>query len=364
MKAALLLLLCSLGANAQTLRHEVQLQAARDMHELQAQSRADWSGESIRARAEAELSWRESQGHELRLGEAWLQTDTALGTLRAGRQRFQWGLTDTVSPGDLINPRDWRDLTRPRKRPLAALSLQHASGLQAVLARADHAELPNGAWAFPLPPGLSLERPATPDAKAQAALRWQGRMGDQEWSALAYRGHSHAPQFALAGHQLVARHERLSAFSLGHLRPLDGSSLLRAELGHFRGEHGQRFTQAVLSVDREWATDEGSIYLLLQTQRSRGAQPAVGLDLRRALDGQWLARLQHRSDSGRQVQAEFVGGSGQGGRTGLLRLGWSQPLSGALELELGAQALWGRGAAFWAPWARNDRLFARLRWVG
>ena len=186
-------------------------------------------------------------------------------------------------------------------------------------------------------------------------------MGDQEWSALAYRGHSHAPQFALQGQQLQARHERLSAFSLGHLRPLDGRSLLRAELGHFRGERGNRFTQAVLSVDREWATDEGSIYLLLQAQRSRGAKPELGIDLRRALDGQWLARLQHRSDTGRQLQAEFVGGGGQGG---LLRLGWSLPLSGAIELELGAQSLWGRSPGFWANWAGNDRVFARVRWVG
>lgn len=348
---ALLLGVCVAGAQAEGLRHELLLQAQSGAQAAWAQTR--WEGQG--ARLELEAQAREGEGRELRLGEAWWQQ----GALRLGRQRLAWGLTDTVSPSDLLNPRDWRDLSRPVKRPLWAASWQRGSW-QAVLARAEPARLARGAWAFPLPPGLQAEQPAAPESRGQAALRWQARWAGQEATLLAYRGHSHAPRFELQGPRLSARHERLTAVAASWLRPLDGRSLLRAELGRFWGAQSAPFTQWVLSVDREWSLGEGSVYALLQTQRSHGAEPALGLDLRRALDRHGLMRLQYRHDEGWQLQLEAV----LRRDSHFTRLSASRPLGGALELEAGAQFIGGRAGGFWANWRGQDRWFLRLRWVG
>lgn len=351
---ALLCTLCVAGAQAQGLRQELLLHVQHGAHAVWAQTR--WEGQG--ARLELEAQARQGEGRELRLGEAWWQQ----GRVRLGRQRFAWGLTDTVSPSDLLNPRDWRELSRPAKRPLWAASWQQ-DGLQGVLARAEPARLAQGAWAFPLPSGLRAEQPVAPDSRAQAALRWQGRWGEQEISLLAYRGHSHAPRFELQGARVTAQHERLTALAASWLRPLDGRSLLRTELGRFWGQRSAPFTQWVLSLDREWSLGEGSVYALLQTQRSVGAAPALGVDLRRALDRHALARLQYRHDAGWQLQLEAVLRSD----SRFTRLSACRPLGGALELEAGAQLRGGRAggpSAFWANGSDPHRLFLRLRWLG
>ncbi|MBH9552711.1 hypothetical protein [Inhella gelatinilytica] len=328
------------------------------------------------ARLRVDAQARQGQGTGLRLGEVWLQGEAVgAGAPRAGgswqwrlgRQVWAWALTDTVSPGDLVNPRDATDPTRPVHRALWGGTVRWQSGaaeLEALLARSEAAPLPHGAWAMPLPPGLVWAQPASPGGLLALRARWRTAEG-AEWRWVAAHGPSVAPVLSATPNGLQAWQPRQHSLVLQALRPLDGQSFIRAELARFwKGANGESggaaFTQWVLSVDREWAWGEGSVYGLLQWQDSRGERSSLGPDLRRALDGQWLGRLQWRGDDGRQLQLEAVGRRGES----LLRIAWIQSWAGQWETEAGWQAVEGRSGQFWHAWAVNDGAYVRLRWRG
>lgn len=66
-------------------------------------------------RLELEGLWRARGVQEARLGQAFYRHRQGGWQWTVGRQVHDWSVTDTVSPSDLLNPRDWRDPTRSRK---------------------------------------------------------------------------------------------------------------------------------------------------------------------------------------------------------------------------------------------------------
>ncbi|MDT8997905.1 hypothetical protein RQP53_01295 [Paucibacter sp. APW11] len=360
------------------------------------------AGQEQLASAQAGLSLKRAAGHEtwrLRLqaearhsdagdqasvGEAYLAHQQGRWSWRLGRQRFEWAITDTVSPSDLLNARDWRDLSRPQKLARTAFSLRQDSGdssLEWVLApRAAPSELPAGVWAQPLPPGLSQAPVDAGNSRWTTALRWSARLDEQEFSLVAFHGQSYAPMASLAaaadgrGWLLQPRQDGMDALSLGLTRPLWSGSLLRAEAALLNHQRSQRFAQWVISIDHErfapFAADD-SLYLLLQLQGERliGERrdaPAGWWDFRRVFANSLMTRLQYKpgEQSRWQWALEANWRPRQGGTASehFARMSLTRQLGEGLQLELSATSIGGPPASFWGSYARQDRLSLALQW--
>ncbi|MGM9514320.1 hypothetical protein ACS5PK_08720 [Roseateles sp. DB2] len=356
-------------------------------------SQLQWQGEPqagpLPQSARLELALQARTGAagfaEARIGEAWLQWQHGAWQARLGRQHLAWAVTDTVSPLDALQMRDWRTLHDPQRRPLAALLLHReaaqADGLSWDLVLADgrtRALLPNGPWQSPLPSGLHLEEARHGERPVAVALRAQHRVGDTEFSWLAYRGHSQAPAARLQVGDGMPRlqpfHDRLDLLGLGLVSPVAEASLLRLELVRHRQRQAPDFTQLVLSLDHEFYDLLGrgsSLYGLVQGQWSRVGHPGAGVlpdwpDLRRVLDQRLLTRWDYRpDDSGRWqagIEAVLALGRTAGGREHLLKLRSSWRLGSGAEMEAWALLMGGAPDSFWGRHAGQDRLGLSLRW--
>lgn len=322
---------------------------------------------------------------EARLGEAWLQWQHGAWQARLGRQHLAWAVTDTVSPLDALQMRDWRTLHDPQRRPLTALLLhreaRQAGSLSWDLVLADgrtRALLPSGPWQSPLPTGLLVEELRPGERPVAVALRAQHRVGATEISWLAYRGHSQAPaarlQLGPGLPRLQPFHDRLDLLGLGLVSPVAEGSLLRLELARHRQRQAPDFTQLVLSLDHEFYDLLGrgsSLYGLVQGQWSHAGRPGAAVlpdwpDLRRVLDQRLLTRWDYRpDDSGRWqagVEAVLALGRAAGGREHFLKLRSSWRLGSGAEVEAWALLLGGTPDSFWGRHAGQDRLGLSLRW--
>ena len=333
-----------------------------------------------RAQFEAQAQHDES-GSRLQWAQAWVGQELGAWSWRLGRQRFDWAVLDTTSPADLINPRDWSDLSRPRKLTRPALSLRHdgASSLELVLAPpAEAARLPQGVWASPLPEGVRLAA-GERSTRWSAALRWSAREGAQEFSLLGYHGESYAPMARLlpsveGGATLQPSQDALDALCAGWVRPLMAGSLLRAEAAVLRHRHSQSLLQWGLSVDHEWLSPwrhDDSLYLLLQWQSEQeigNTRPALPgwWDFRRVFARQWLMRLQYRPAEDSPWLLGLEGSlKPEGGRLDaehFLRLTLRYQWPSGAALELGAQGLHGPRQSFWGGHERRDALSLTLNW--
>lgn len=307
------------------------------------------------------------------LGEAYLRQQGDDWQLSLGRQRVEWATTDTVSPSDLINPRDWTDLSRVDKRPLPALRLTLGDDdrLDLVLTPGGQALLPQGAWASPLPPGVALA-PAQA-AGPQRALRYTTHAANTDWSLVAYHGPAHTPsaQWAAAAPQptLQPFYDTTRVLALGLTRPVAEGSLLRLEWAHTRQRVGDHFHTLVASVDHEWALGphgRDQLYALLQTQHehiTRAGQQVPGWwDFRRVFNHHLMLRLAYQPGQPQAWRWALEGTLQPRTRQTYLRLSTHRTLSPHLTLELGAIALSGPPGSFWGSHTPARQAFAHLTW--
>lgn len=375
MKLAPLLLALALNAHAQT---DASLYLASGQHEARLTQTFSGNAEALSWRLAPELWAREHGPTEARLARAELAWAGERWQVRGGLLRFEWAATDTVSPADLLNPRDWRDPTRPRKLALPALSLRHDAaghGWEFVASPGGEAtRLPDARFAPPLPAGWRLDSTHV-GHQPQAALRWSGQQGGTEWSALAYHGRSSAPQAGLAdlnlGPEGVVIHpvqDRLNALAATITRPLGAGSLLRAEAAWL---HQRRFDSRLawsVSVDHEFfglAGSDDSLYVLLQTQGSQllrhGEAELPGWwDLRRVLDRRLLTRWQYRPGEDSPWQISLDATLRPRGGDQFLRLAVKRRWSQGAELELGTQRISGQPGSFWGQYRSRDQAYLGL----
>ncbi len=125
----------------------------------------------------------------------WLQ-------VRAGKMIFDWSVTDAVSPGDNINPRDWIDLVEMEKTGVWAVNLRAGdeSFVEAAwipwLARS---KLPgeDNPWGRPLPAGVSMGRSEYNRHADQISIRMGMFRNGFDLAAGFYHGFSYSPGFDL-----------------------------------------------------------------------------------------------------------------------------------------------------------------------
>lgn len=309
----------------------------------------------------------------LALGEAYWRHQGQGWQLSVGRQRFDWATTDTVSPSDLINPRDWSDLSRVDKRPLPALSLRLGDDdrLELVLTPGGQGLLPRGAWADPLPPGLHVRNAER--AGPQRALRYTTHAAGTDWSLVAYHGPSHAPSALWATTPnpptLQPFHDHTQVLALGLTRPVAEGSLLRLEWAHTRQRVGDHFHTLVASVDHEWGLgddERDTLYLLAQTQHEHitrtGQQMPGWWDFRRVFNHHLMLRLNYQPAHPQAWAWSLEATAHPGTRQTYLRLATQRRLSPQWQLELGAIALTGQAGSFWGSHTPARQAFAHLTW--
>ncbi|NJM44508.1 MAG: hypothetical protein HC858_12065, partial [Brachymonas sp.] len=312
------------------------------------------------------------------LREAWYRVQSGQWQVTTGLQIFDWSVTDTISPSDLLNPRDWRDVTRPRKQPLPALAIRREGehGFEWVLSPGGRsAQLPQGAWQQPLPAGLSLADPVYAKSHMQTALRYTHQWAGTDLSAVAYRGHAYSPTTRLSfdskGHTyLQPTHDRLDTLSFGATRQIAAGSIARAELARFRQQGSASFVQAVLSIDHEFSgmlNKQDSLYALLQWQadRNMGQAPATlpgSYDFRRLFNRQFLTRLQYKPNDSERWQFNLEASLDPKGQQGFMRSSVKHRVNDQLEAEFGWLHLHGSTGSFWGQYAANKRLSFSLNW--
>lgn len=321
----------------------------------------------------------------LALEDAYLQHTVATGAgqwrMRLGRQTVDWATTDTVSPLDALNPRDWSDLSRVRKRPLPALSLQWSgasdtgapSTAEWVATPGGQALLPQGAWADALPAGVALRPTRPPDH--QLGLRLTTQAGETDLSAVAYRGPALSPSATLAADGpgslvLQPAHDTVHLWGVALTRPVAEGSLLRLEWARQRQARGDDFDTLVASVDHEWnglLHPRDTLHLLLQGQwehvrRTGQPQPPGWWDFRRVFQHHALLRLQYQPvDPHWQWTLEAT--LHPATRQRYARLAAQHRLNPSWQLHAGLVQVKGERGSFWGGHRNGRQAFAGLVWT-
>lgn len=290
--------------------------------------------------------------------------------VRVGKQVFDWSQTDTISPADLVSPRDWSDITRVRKLAAPAVSVRYGgeTSLEAVwLPRQEPSYLPEGDW-LPLPSGVSMAPPRR-SQQQQYALRAAGNWRRTDWSAVLYRGHSIAPALELApGPSLQPIYRPLRAAAITAAREVADGQIARLEIARYRQPDGS-FVQYVASLDKEvgdWLSDGDTLYVIAQYAggtRRAGAVDGLGWpDFRRVLERSVMVKASYDPRSDQRSLLEFTAVWNVEDHGRYAKLAWQRRLADALTIGLAGEVIDGRPGSFWGRYRANDRAMLELSW--
>ena len=291
--------------------------------------------------------------------------------LRAGKQVFDWSQTDTISPADLLNPRDWSDITRVRKLAAPALSIRYGgpTSVEAVwLPRQQASYLPQEGW-MPERAAALLAPHQQTGSDDQYGLRVAGNWMQTDWSAVLYRGHSTAPGLLLeAGPRLQANYQPLRAAAVTLARQVNDSQIARVEVAHYQQANGN-FIQYVGSLDKEsgdWLQNGDTMYTIIQyagsTQRA-GAVDALGWpDFRRVLEHSLMFKASYDRYSDQHRVVELSGVWNTQAHDSYWRLSWQERINDKLTATLAGITMHGQRQTFWGNYAGNDRITLQLTW--
>ncbi|MES2296344.1 MAG: hypothetical protein V4582_04845 [Pseudomonadota bacterium] len=293
--------------------------------------------------------------------------------LRAGKQVFDWSVTDTISPADVINPRDWSDITRVRKLAVPSLSLRYGqqTSLEWVwVPRQQVSTMPAGPW---LPQAVSaLLAPAQRhDGAGQHGLRLSGNWLQTDWALIAYRGHSNAPDLALQmgaqGPVLQPFYQALQAQALTLARQVGERNMMRLEVAHKRQANGVNFVQAVIGGDLEMsglANDGDTLYALIQYADSNQhgtVRNALGWpDFQRVLERNVQVKLSYDPHSDRRQLLELSGTYNHAQRDSYWQLSYQRRLTPNLNVTAALAMAGGSADTFWGQYRDTSR--ATLQW--
>lgn len=331
-------------------------------------------GEQIDWMIEPELLLRRGQPEDrgVQLRRAFLALRGEDWQLRAGRQLFDWSQTDAVSPADLLNPRDWSDITRVRKLAVPALSARYGSGtsMEAVwLPRQTQSTLPTASW-LPAPAAALLARAQETAHGPQWALRAAGNWHQTDWSAVWYRGEQVAPDLRLdAGPRLQPFYRPLRALALTAARQVGEANVVRAEVAHYSESGKGNYLRYVASIDQELsdvANDGDTLYGIVQYAGS--SQPGSVFntlgwpDFQRVLEHSVMFKLNYDAHSDQRTVLEVSGVFNTKGHDSLWQASIQQRIGSATTLTLAGLTMRGGERSFWGGLRSNRRLSLQLSW--
>ncbi len=311
---------------------------------------------------------------KLELQQLWYGRHGTLLEMKLGWQQFDWSLADSISPADLLNPRDFSDITRVTKRALPALSLQWQwqRPLQLVVhSYTPAAVLPADSFALPQTPGVLLNAAEPKQNNLSYGLRWSGNDAGIDWFVLGYKGHNYAPSADLVPTEAQPRiqvfHDKLQQLSFGLTSPVAENSLFRAELARVWQFQGDDYWQWVVSLEQEWfglLTGQELWSVLLQWADEKVAKQGTELpgwtDFRRMFQHNLMLRLSYDPDGGAELQTVLELSSDLAAESRYLKLYQHQRLNDQWQLQVGTQQFFGTAAGVWGLYQDKDRLYLQL----
>lgn len=314
--------------------------------------------------------WNNGQGTPVAsLRRAYAGLRGADWQIRVGKQVFDWSQTDTVSPADLLNPRDWSDITRVRKLAAPAASLRYGgqTSVEVVwLPQQQPSYLPAGAWLPPAAAGLQAPQRAN---GSQTGVRLAGNWMQADWSAIVYRGHSTAPALALEpGPRLRTWFQPLRAAALTLARQAGDSQVARLEVARYQ-QAGGGFIQYVASIDKEtgdWLHAGDTLYAIVQyagsTQRAQAVDRLGWPDFRRVLEQSIMFKASYDPDSNQRSLVELSGVWNTQAHDSYWCASWQRRAGNALTVTIAGLAMRGQPHTFWGAYRGNNRVTLELSW--
>ncbi|MCK5738829.1 hypothetical protein KAH55_06595 [bacterium] len=308
----------------------------------------------------------------------YVETWKSFYTIKVGKQIFDWSVTDTISPCDNLNARDWTDIVEFEKVGIPAISLRcgYDTYIEAVYAPwFTVSKLPNSGnrWYPKLPEGLSLkEQPEADKHQGQIAFRTGTVMSGFDLTATYFHGYSFSPSFQLdmvseTEFVLVPtyRTEDVYAVSIAHEF---FECNFRGEVGFFDQEKDDDFFQYVIGVDREWSSlfsKVDSLYCLIQyvdetVTNQINPLPFETIDFRRILSDSiaWKSKYSFDED-GWAIQLD---GTYNFSETDSYLEPSVVCTYGDLTTKVGYGVFIGPEDSFWGAYDNNDRFFLKFNW--
>lgn len=288
---------------------------------------------------------------------------------RLGKQLFDWSQTDTISPADLLNPRDWSDITRVRKLAAPAASLRYGgqTSVEAVwMPRQQPSYLPSDAW---LPAAARGLPPPERAGGGAFGLRLAGNWMQTDWSAVLYRGHSTSPALAVEpGPRLRPYFQPMRAAAFTMARQAGDSHVGRLEVARYQ-QANRSFIQYVASIDLEhgdWLRSGDTLYMIVQyagsTQRADAVDRLGWPDFRRVLEQSVMFKASYDRDSSQRSVTELSGVWNTRTHDSYWRASWQQRIGQSVNVTLAGIAMRGRAPTFWGGYRGNNRITLEVGW--
>jgi len=307
----------------------------------------------------------------INLREGYLTYRKGIFQLKAGKQIFDWSVTDTVSPSDNICPRDFTDLPEWERVGVPALDLQigYETFFELVYVPIfTPSKLPQGNWERELPAGLSYGDLNMPNhGVGQFAACFGTTLSGFDLGASWYHGYSFSPAFdSLSLAEINYRYNREDVFAFSAAGEIGYGLMLRAEVGYFDQENDDDFVQYVLGVDRIWdsvlrPTDQ--LYLLVQYSGEIETNDVMPdrfrySDFRRGFSDAVLARVEYTLSDSRKWKLACEGSYNFNDGDSYIQpsVAWQR---GNIEVEAGVSIASGPEDSFWGGWENSDRAFIK-----
>ncbi|TAN42312.1 MAG: hypothetical protein EPN22_12830 [Nitrospirae bacterium] len=325
------------------------------------------------------LTDRKKERSVVGIKEAYAELDQKWLRLRAGKQIFDWSVTDTVSPADNLNPRDWTDVIRWERMgvPSASLRLGYDNYLEFVYVPLfTPSRLPSAGsrWERDMPQGLKyVEQEVVSRNHGQFGARgiviWNGF----DLGASYFHGYGYSPSVKIASVSAIETvltpvYYREDVYTASVAKGISGFNI-RAEAGYFRQDKRDDFVQHVTGVDKEWNNvfdGTGSLYMLIQyaneikVQKDNPTKFDI-IDFRRGLNNAILGKIKYNFDDKESWALKLEGSYNLGAHDNYIEpaLVWKK---GNVTAETGVGIISGQPDTFWGGYSRNDRVFTKVAW--
>lgn len=287
-----------------------------------------------------------------------------------GRQLADWRVTDTISVADVWAPRDFSDVLEPQQLAFSALRWRWFGPLQLDLIYSPESgpsRLPAGIWqqeAIPLLPQDSSE------AGEQLGMRISGNWRQQDLALYGYSGYGYSPAARLETGGIRPYYDRQQIFGGTWVSPLDGSALMRAEIGYVRQKHGDDYLQWVLALEKEFFEvlgEQDHWLLLLQAAGEKvtqdGEQLSGWVDFRRVFRDNLMGRISWDPEGDEELQfiLEWSIDTAENGQ--YFEILTERRLNDHATVSFSWQQLSGSAQSFWGSYSDRDRLGLSVNWV-
>ena len=241
----------------------------------------------------------------INFSEAWIEWNKGNYSVRVGKQIFKdWSIMDTVSPMN-VNPLDWTSVIDYEYIGVPAVSARYDSmnwwAQIVIVPRFTSSELPQGHWKEELPYGITGVREEWDENQTQFALRAGTYWNGFNLTAMFYRGVSYNPYGELDGTTLKLEYSPLKVVAGSISKEVSGGVIVKAEIAHYKQEHGDDFVQGVVAARKEFYNvfrDTDMLSILVQysdekiTSEDHSIIPVT--DFRRDLKGAILGRFSYK----------------------------------------------------------------------